>query len=412
MGGNLRTFQARGVPMGYAGAVVSDELSYYQQMIDNITEYEVIRLDDNGIVQSWHAGAERLTQYTAEEMIGRPVSVFYPPEEAASGRVEQDLRIARDTGRCESEGWRVRKDGSQFWASTLLTPIHVHGTVVGYVKVSRDLTERREQQLAALGAEQMLEAITDYEVIRLDRDGYVRSWSPGARRLKQYTEEEVLGHHVSMFYAEEDVRDGLAEREMAAAVRDGRFETEGWRVRKDGSRFWANVIISPIRNAENELIGFVKVARDLSERREQEQLVQRQRDEILELSTPVIQVWDKILVLPVIGTLDSLRAARLTDGLLERIARDQAEVVILDISGVPAIDTDVAQHLLKTVEAARLMGTASVLSGVRPETAQAIVHLGIELGTLRSRNSLRDALQLALRLVGTDALAERESIHA
>ena len=164
--------------MGYAGAVVSDELSYYQQMIDNITEYEVIRLDDNGIVQSWHAGAERLTQYTAEEIIGRPVSVFYPPEEAASGRVEQDLRIARDTGRCESEGWRVRKDGSQFLASTLLTPIHVHGTVVGYVKVSRDLNERREQQLAALGAEQMLEAITDYEVIRLDRDGYVGRGAP------------------------------------------------------------------------------------------------------------------------------------------------------------------------------------------------------------------------------------------
>ena len=395
--------------MGYAGAVVSDELSYYQQMIDSITEYEVIRLDDNGIVQSWHAGAERLTQYTAEEIIGRPVSVFYPPEEAASGRVEQDLRIARDTGRCESEGWRVRKDGSQFWASTLLTPIHVHGTVVGYVKVSRDLTEPREQQLAALGAEQMLEAITDYEVIRLDRDGYVRSWSPGASRLKQYTEEEVLGHHVSMFYAEEDVRDGLAERELATAAREGRFETEGWRVRKDGSRFWANVTLSPIRDSTGELLGYVKVARDLSERREQEQLVQRQRDEILELSTPVIQVWDKILVLPVIGTLDSLRAARLTDGLLERIARDQAEVVILDISGVPAIDTDVAQHLLKTVEAARLMGTASVLSGVRPETAQAIVHLGIELGTLRSRNSLRDALQLALQIVGGTA-AEREPV--
>src|SRR5207237_7633837 len=147
----------------------------------------------------------------------------------------------------------------------LLTPIHVHGTVVGYVKVSRDLTERREQQLAALGAEQMLEAITDYEVIRLDRDGYVRSWSPGAHQLKQYTEEEVLGHHVSMFYAEEDVRGGLAEQELASAVRDGRFENEGWRVRKDGSRFWANVIITPMRDEANKPIGLVKLARDLSE---------------------------------------------------------------------------------------------------------------------------------------------------
>jgi len=399
--------------MGYGGVGVSAELSYYQQMIDSITEHEVIRLDDKGVVCSWHPGAERLTRYAADEIIGRPLSVFYTEEDMVANRMEQELRTAAELGRCETEGWRVRKDGTRFWATVTLTPIRDgHGTLVGYVKIARDLTERREQLLAAQAVEQMLDAITDYEVIRLDKDGYVRSWSSGARRLKQYTEEEVLGHHMSMFYTEEDARAGLADRELSAAVRDGRFETEGWRMRKDGSRFWANVTLSPIRDETQEVIGFVKVARDLSERREQEQLVQRQRDEILELSTPVIQVWDKVLVLPVIGTLDSLRAARLTEGLLERIALNQAEVVILDISGVPAIDTDVAQHLLKTVEAARLMGSVSILSGVRPETAQAIVHLGIELGNLRSRNSLRDALQLALQIVGAGVAAEREPVNA
>jgi len=397
--------------MGYGGVAVSGDVSYYQQMIDSITEYEVIRLDENGIICSWHPGAERLTGYTANEIVGQPVSVFYTPEDIAAGRLEQELRTAVEKGRCETEGCRVRKDGSQFWASVVVTPIRDReGSVVGYVKIARDLTGHREQQLAALAVEQMLDAITDYEVIRLDAEGFVRSWSPGARALKGYTEEEVLGHNVSMFYTEEDVRAGLAEREMGIAAREGRFEGEGWRVRKDGSRFWATVTLSPIRDDAGELIGFVKVARDLTERREQEQLVARQRDEILELSTPVIQVWDKVLVLPVIGTLDSLRAARLTDGLLERIATDQAEVVILDISGVPAIDTDVAQHLLKTVEAARLMGAVSVLSGVRPETAQAIVHLGIELGTLRSRNSLRDALQLALQIVGSGPALDRDPV--
>jgi anti-anti-sigma regulatory factor len=167
------------------------------------------------------------------------------------------------------------------------------------------------------------------------------------------------------------------------------------------------VVLAPILDPDGAVQGFVKVARDLSERREQELLVQRQRDEILELSTPVIQVWDKVLVLPIIGTLDSLRASRLTESLLDRISQEQAEVVILDVSGVPAIDTDVAQHLLKTVEAARLMGTVSVLSGVRPETAQAMVHLGIDLGSLRSRTTLKDALKLALRLVDGHNPAER-----
>ena len=389
---------------------LDSELAFYRQMVESINDYEVVRLDETGAVRTWHEGAERLYGYHASEIVGRPMSVVYTEDEIRDGRPAFDLRTAAETGRCVTEGYRVRKDGSQFWASVTLTPIRgAGGTLYGYVRVTQDHTERRQQELEMRAVERMLDAITDFEVIRLDPDGTVRSWSRGAKRLKQYSEEEVIGHHVSMFYAEEDVRAGLAERELSSALRDTRFETEGWRIRKDGSRFWANVVLSPIVDDTGVHVGFVKIGRDLSERREQEQLVQRQRDEILELSTPVIQVWDKVLVLPVIGTLDSLRASRLTESLLERISADQAEVVIIDISGVPAIDTDVAQHLLKTVEAARLMGAVSVLSGVRPETAQAIVHLGIELGSLRSRNSLRDALQLALRLVGGfDRFVERE----
>jgi PAS domain S-box-containing protein len=167
--------------------------------------------------------------------------------------------------------------------------------------------------------------------------------------------------------------------------------------RKDGSELAVDIALSPMNAASGEI--FVAVVRDDTEPREQQLRLRRQRDEILELSTPVIQVWDKVLVLPIIGTLDSGRAARLTENLLERIAENQAEVVILDISGVPTIDTQVAQHLLRTVQAATLMGATSIMCGVRPETAQAIVHLGIDLGKLRSRTTLRDALQLAIQIV-------------
>jgi PAS domain S-box-containing protein len=269
--------------------------------------------------------------------------------------------------------------------------------------IIHDQTQWREQELALHSMEQMVDSIADYEVIRFDPDGLVRSWNSGAQKLTGYPPDEVIGHHMSMFYTEDEARSDTLEREMASAIRDGRMEAEGWRCRKDGTRFWANVVLSPIRNDQGEVTGFVKVCRDLTERREQEQLVQQQRDEILELSTPVIQVWDKVLILPLIGTLDSGRAARLTESLLERIAADQAEVVILDISGVPGIDSGVAQHLLETVKAARLMGTESILSGVRPDTAQSMVHLGIELGELRSRTSLKDALQLAMGLVSSRA---------
>ena len=245
----------------------------------------------------------------------------------------------------------------------------------------------------------MLDAIVDYSVIRLDAQGRVMTWSPGAQALKGYTADEAIGQPVSIFYTEDDRAAGLADREMRTARESGRVELEGWRVAKDGRRFWASVTLAPIRDDAGEVTGYVKVSRDLTERREQELRLQRQRDEIMELSTPVIRVWDGVLALPIIGTLDSARASRLTEGLLEGIAETQAEVVILDVSGVPTIDTQVAQHLLKTVQAAALMGAASILCGVRPETAQAMVHLGIDLGQLRSRNTLRDALALAMRLV-------------
>lgn len=386
--------------MGDSPVVVVEDLdSYFTQMVSSITDYAVLLLDDEGAVRSWHTGAEYLTQYTAEEVIGQSAALFYTPEDAANGLLETDLRATSETGRCETEGWRVRKDGSRYWAAVVLTVVHDRLDAPGYVMVARDLTRQREQDLTLHSVEQMVNSIADYEVIRFDREGLVRSWNPGAQELTGYAADEVIGHHMSMFYTEDDARSDMLEREMAGAVRDGRLELEGWRIRKDGTRFWANIVLSPIRDDQGEVTSYVKVARDLTERREQERLVQQQRDEILELSTPVIQVWDKVLILPLIGTLDSGRAARLTESLLERIAADQAEVVILDISGVPGIDSGVAQHLLETVEAARLMGTDSILSGMRPDTAQSIVHLGIELGGLRSRTSLKDALQLALRLV-------------
>jgi PAS domain S-box-containing protein len=250
----------------------------------------------------------------------------------------------------------------------------------------------------------MINAMRDTEVIMLDPDGDILTWSDGALRLKGYTAEEVIGRNITMFYTDADTESGLARKELDEAARTGRYEGEGWRVRKGGDRFWANVVIQPIYDDDKSVTGYVKVTRDITEKVEQERLVQRQRNEIMELSTPVIQIWDRVLALPLIGTLDSDRAARFTESLLQRIADDEAAVVILDISGVPMIDTAVAQHLFKTIQGARLMGAESIISGVRPETAQAMVHLGIDIGSIRSRSTLRDALQLAFTL-----LAERRA---
>jgi len=371
----------------------------YRLMLDSLFETALVKLDRDGNVRFWSKGAELMTGYRGEEILGRPVTVLYPDEDRKRGLAEQELSAAASQGRAEVQGWRVAKDGRRFWASVLVLPTRdASGVVSGCVQITRDVTEQRRQELELRKASLMVDSVTDYEVIMLDPNGIVRSWNRGAELMKGYKADEVIGKHVSVFYTAEDAQSGLAARELETAARTGRFELEGWRVKKGGAKFWANVVLSTIKDESGQLMGFVKVARDLTERNDRDRLLQRQRDEILELSTPVIQIWDKILALPIIGTLDSLRAARLTESLLQRISEEEAEFVILDISGVPTIDTQVAQHLLKTVHGARLMGAESIISGVRPETAQAMVHLGIEIGTLRSRATLRDALQLALRL--------------
>lgn len=245
----------------------------------------------------------------------------------------------------------------------------------------------------------VLEAMPDGIVV-VDREGQIVFVNRQVEALSGYSRDELVERPVDMLVPLD--RRLLHQRhravyQAAPAPRAMGAELDIRLRRKDGRELPVDIALSPMEAAAGQI--FVAVLRDVTDRREYELRLRRQRDEIMELSTPVIQVWDKVLVLPIIGTLDSGRAARLTESLLERIAEHQAEVVILDISGVPTIDTQVAQHLLRTVQAATLMGAISILCGVRPETAQAIVHLGIDLGQLRSRTTLRDALQLAIQIV-------------
>lgn len=245
----------------------------------------------------------------------------------------------------------------------------------------------------------LLESAPDAMVI-VGPDARIRLVNRQAEQLFGYQRDELIGQEIEILVPARSRQGHVARRNSFLAdarVRPMGVGLELFGMRRDGTEFPVEISLSPLETSEGTLVS--AAVRDVTERRQQLQQLRRQRDEILELSTPVIQVWDKVLALPIIGTLDSSRAARLTESLLEKIAEHQAEVVILDISGVPAIDTLVAQHLLRTVQAATLMGAVSIMSGVRPETAQAMVHLGIDLGRLRSRNTLRDALQLALKIV-------------
>lgn len=245
----------------------------------------------------------------------------------------------------------------------------------------------------------LVQSMKDYSIYMLDPEGRLVSWNEGAERLKGYREEEILGKHVSVFFQEEDVEKGRPQAELKIAADSGRFEDENWRVRKDGSRFWASIIINAIRSKDGKLLGFGKITRDMTERRQAEEMLNRQAREILEISTPVVQIWDGVVLVPLIGTLDSQRTQQVMEKLLAAIADTNSPIALIDITGVPTIDTQTARHLVETVSAVRLLGAEVFLTGVRPATAQTLVHLGVELSGVITRSSLATGLQEALEMI-------------
>ena len=248
----------------------------FRLLVSSVRDYAIFALDPNGFVLTWNAGAERIKGYRADEIIGKHFSIFYPRELVEEGFPAFELRTAANTGRFEDEGWRIRKDGSRFWANVVITALRDEtGELVGFAKVTRDLTERREAEEALRESEErfrlLVEGVRDYAIFMLDPEGRVSTWNAGAERINGYRAREIIGQHFSRFYPEEDKRSGKPEHELEIASETGKYEEEGWRVRKDGTVFWAGVLIAAIRNKTGELVGFAKVTRDLTERRSAEE---------------------------------------------------------------------------------------------------------------------------------------------
>jgi PAS domain S-box-containing protein len=247
------------------------ELQRFELLVRGIHDYAIYMLDVDGTIVSWNAGAQRFKGYSAEEIIGRHFSCFYTPEDQATGLPARALGTARDAGTFQAEGWRVRKDGSRFWASVVIDPIHAEdGRLVGFAKVTRDVGEKKAAEEALRQSEQqfrlLVQGVVDYAIYMLSPEGLITNWNTGAQRIKGYAREEVLGTHFSRFYTLEDRAAGIPERALLTARTEGRFEQEGWRVRKDGSHFVAHVIIDPLHDADGQFIGFAKITRDITEK--------------------------------------------------------------------------------------------------------------------------------------------------
>jgi PAS domain S-box-containing protein len=259
----------------------------YRLLIEAITDYAIYMLDPNGFVTSWNPGAQRFKGYVADEIIGQHFSRFYTQQDRDTDLPMRALQVALRDGKFEAEGWRVRKDGTQFWAYVVIDPIHLHGgELVGFAKITRDLTERKAAEDSLRKSQEefklLVQGVSDYAIYLLDKEGRVSNWNLGAQRIKGYLPGEIIGSHFSRFYTDEDKAAGEPQKALDAVRKTGRFEKEGWRVRKDGSRFWAHVIIDAIRDEDGELLGYAKITRDITERKETQEKLEKTRDALLQ----------------------------------------------------------------------------------------------------------------------------------
>jgi len=310
----------------------------YRLLVESVTDYALYIVDPDGIVVSWNPGAQRLKGYAEHEIVGNHFSRFYPEEDARNGLPARTLRIARTEGRFEGEGWRVRKSGERFWAHVVVDPIFSPaGRLLGFAKITRDLSERRVAEESLRRSEEqfrlLVQGVTDYAIFMLDPQGVVTSWNAGAQRIHGYAPDEAIGTHFSRFYRQEDAESGQPALALATATADGRFESEGIRVRKDGRQFWANVVVDPIRDATGQIIGFAKITRDITEKREAEFALQRTREELFQsqkldaigqLTGGVAHDFNNLLMV-IITSLELIRRRTPDDEALHRLANNAVQ---------------------------------------------------------------------------------------
>jgi PAS domain S-box-containing protein len=392
----------------------------FRILVDSVIDYAIFRLDPSGVVVNWNAGAERLKGYTADEIIGQHFSKFYTPEDRAIGLPGRFLDTAAREGRLEAEGWRVRKDGSRFWALVVIDAIRSEtGVLQGFAKVTRDITERRAALNTISESERqfrlLVAGVTDYAIFMLDPNGIIISWNAGAQRIKGYTEEEIVGQHFSKFYTEGDRAAGVPARALYTATQDGRFEAEGWRVRKDGTMFWANVVIDPIRDERGRLIGFAKITRDITERRDAQlalQEAEKQRahaqkmDALGQLTGGVAHDFNNLLmvisghILPIKkAVVDHAKLARAAEAISLAAQRGEALTrQLLTFSRRQTINPTVVDVAVRIEEFRKMLasfigGSARLIVTLAPELWRAKVDANeLEVALVNLALNARDAM--------------------
>jgi PAS domain S-box-containing protein len=358
----------------------------FKLLVDSVTDYAIFMLDCDGHILTWNAGAERFKGYKPHEIIGKHFSVFYTKPDLDIRKPWYELEVAAEVGRFEDEGWRLRKDGTRFWANVVIIAVRDHdGTLLGFGKITRDLTERRE---AELRYKLLVEGVKDYAIYSLDVNGNITSWNSGAERIKGYSTKEIIGSHFSNFYTPEDRDKKMPEYVLRTAAEEGHFEGEGWRVRKDGTRFWSSVVVTPVYDEDGTLRGYSKVTRDITDRKKLMDEISKHAAD-LELEVKERERTNAELEAFSYSVSHDLRAPlRAIEGFSTALREDfgeqlpQAAFEYLDeISKASVRMSHLVQDLLNYSRLSRIELPVTATS-VKTAVQEAVEELGIESGVL------------------------------
>ncbi|MDI2142284.1 MULTISPECIES: PAS domain-containing sensor histidine kinase [unclassified Pseudomonas] len=317
----------------------------FRLLIDAVVDYAIYMIDPAGIITSWNSGAKRFKGYEEAEILGEHFSRFYTDEDRAVGMPQRALDTAIREGRFEGEGWRVRKDSTHFWCHVVIDPIYSpDGQLLGFAKITRDLTDRKMAEETLKQSEQqfrlLVQGVTDYAIYMLSPEGRVTNWNPGAQRIKGYAPNEVIGKHFSMFYTPEDREIGEPQRALETAVREGRFENKSWRLRKDGTRFLAHVVVDAIRGETGALLGFAKITRDVTEAHQAQLALEQTREALFQaqkmqaigqLSGGIAHDFNNLLTV-ILGNLEIVRKRVGDDPKVSRLLENATQGALRGVS--------------------------------------------------------------------------------
>ncbi len=317
----------------------------FRLLIDAVVDYAIYMIDPDGIITSWNSGAKRFKGYEEAEILGEHFSRFYTADDRAAGLPRRALDTAIREGRFEGEGWRVRKDGTNFWSHVVIDPIiDPDGKLLGFAKITRDLTDRKMAEETLKQSEQqfrlLVQGVTDYAIYMLSPEGRVSNWNQGAQRIKGYLPEEIIGQHFSIFYTPEDRELGEPQRALEIATREGRFENKSWRMRKDGTRFLAHVVVDAIRGDTGTLLGFAKITRDITEAHQAQQALEKTREALFQaqkmqaigqLSGGIAHDFNNLLTV-ILGNLEIVQKRIGDDAKISRLLENATQGALRGVS--------------------------------------------------------------------------------